>query len=188
MTDLVQNPVHITKLLNRWQAGDSQALDEIIPHVYQQLRQLAQIQLRNNNKNSIQCSELVAEAYLRLIDVKNINWNDRNHFFSVAARTMRRVLVDNYRKKKSNKRGNNQTLLTFKEDTNGSQENSIELDKLEDALSALEKLDARQAEIVTMRFFGGLKNAEIAEILSVSERTIKRDWAVARLWLFRELK
>ena len=179
--------IHITQLLNRWQTGDSQALDEIIPHVYQQLRQLAQAQLSRDNKNSIQCNELVAEAYIRLIDINNISWNNRNHFFSIAAKIMRRVLVENYRKKHADKRGKNQTLLTFREDSNSPNEKTIELDKLEDALIQLEKLDTRQAEIVTLRFFGGLKNTEIAEILGLSERTIKREWAVARLWLFREL-
>ena len=182
-----KNSLHVTLLLNRWQAGDKIALDNLIPLVYQELRQLATAQLNRNKSNSIQCTELVAEAYIRLIDVDNINWNNRNHFFSMAARTMRRVLVDKFRKNNANKRGNNKTLLTFKDDSETSQEQTLALDQLEDALVELEKLDPRQAEIVTMRFFGGLKSQEIAEILSVSTRTVRREWAVAKLWLFREL-
>lgn len=181
------NKIHVTLLLNQWQAGDKQALDNIIPLVYQELRQLATAQLNRNKKNSIQCTELVAEAYIRLIDTDNINWNDRNHFYSMAARTMRRVLVDKFRKNNADKRGNNQTLLTFKDDSENAQQQTLELDKLEDALTELEKLDSRQAEIVTLRFFGGLKSQEIAEVLSVSTRTVRRDWSVAKLWLFREV-
>lgn len=181
------NKIHVTLLLNQWQAGDKQALDNIIPLVYQELRQLATAQLNRNKKNSIQCTELVAEAYIRLIDTDNINWNDRNHFYSMAARTMRRVLVDKFRKNNADKRGNNQTLLTFKDDSENAQQQTLELDKLEDALTELEKLDSRQAEIVTLRFFGGLKSQEIAEVLSVSARTVRRDWSVAKLWLFREV-
>ena len=153
-----ENSLHVTLLLNRWQAGDKVALDNLIPLVYQELRQLATAQLNRNKQNSIQCTELVAEAYIRLIDVDNINWNNRNHFFSMAARTMRRVLVDKFRKSNANKHGNNKTLLTFKDDSETSHEKTLELDKLEDALVELEKLDPRQAEIITMRFFGGLKS------------------------------
>ena len=179
--------IQVTLLLNRWQAGDKQALDNLIPMVYQELRQLAKAQLQRNN-NSIQCTELVSEAYMRLIDTQNVSYNDRTHFFSMAARTMRRVLVDSYRKKKTDKRGNNPTLLTFYEDSTAENVQSIKLDELEEALIKLEQLDATQAEIVTLRFFGGLKSQEMAQVLNISTRTIRREWAMARIWLHRQLK
>ena len=185
MTD--NKTIQVTLLLNRWQAGDKHALDSLIPMVYQELRQLAKAQLQRNN-NSIQCTELVSEAYMRLVDTQNINYNDRTHFFSMAARTMRRVLVDSFRKKKTDKRGNNQTLLTFYEDSSADNTQPIQLDELEEALVKLEKLDATQAEIVTLRFFGGLKSQEMADILNISTRTIRREWAMARIWLHRQLK
>jgi RNA polymerase sigma factor (TIGR02999 family) len=181
--------IQVTLLLNRWQAGDKLALDSLIPLVYQELRGLAKAQLLRNN-NSIQCTELVSEAYMRLVDTQNIDYNDRTHFFSMAARTMRRVLVDKFRQKNANKRGNNPTFLTFMEgSTSDSSESSetIKLDELEEALIKLEKLDATQAEIVTLRFFGGLKSQEIAKVLDISTRTIRREWAMARIWLHRQL-
>lgn len=184
---MMKTKVQVTVLLNRWQEGDQAALDQLIPEVYQQLRELATAQLNRNKKNSIQCTELVSEAYLRLIDVNNVDWQNRTHFFSMAARTMRRVLVDKFRKNNANKRGNNQTLLTLKEDIQSGSQQSIDLDELEQALIKLENLNPRQAEIVTMRFFGGLNNEEIAEVLSVSSKTVQRDWSVSRLWLFKEL-
>ena len=183
----MESKAQVTLLLNRWQEGDQAALDQLIPEVYQQLRQLAAIQLNKNKKNSIQCTELISEAYLRLIDVNSVDWKNRTHFFSMAARTMRRVLVDKFRKNDANKRGNNQTLLTYQEDFQTDSKQTIDLDNLEQALVALEKLNPRQAEIVTLRFFGGLKNEEIAEVLSVSCKTVQRDWSVSRLWLFKSL-
>jgi len=183
---MVTKTIQVTLLLNRWQAGDKDALDSLIPLVYQELRQLANAQLQRN-KNSIQCTELVSEAYMRLIDTQNINYNDRTHFFSMAARTMRRVLVDGFRKKQTDKRGNNQTLLTFTDDSTTKNTQTIQLDELEDALVRLEKLDAAQAEIVTLRFFGGLKSQEISDILNISTRTIRREWALARVWLHQQL-
>ena len=185
----MKNNVHITRLLNNWQAGDSQALDTIIDHVYQELRHLANIQLQNSSKTkSIQCHDLVAEAYLRLVKVENMDWNDRNHFFSLAAKIMRRVLVDEYRKGVTQKRNHYNTLITYNDADLVEKQNSLELDKLDDAIKTLEKLDPKQAEIVTLRFFGGLLVDEIADVLSVSTRTIRREWAVARLWLHKELK
>lgn len=180
--------IQVTRLLNRWQAGDQEALDRLIPQVYDELRHLAQAQLNRNKTNSIQCTELIAEAYLRLVDVDDVDWQDRTHFFSMAARTMRRVLVEQYRKSNADKRGNNQTLLTLKDELNPSNEQTIQLENLDDALQKLEQLNTRQAEIVTMRFFGGLTNEEIAEVLSVSCKTVQRDWSVAKLWLFRALQ
>jgi RNA polymerase sigma factor (TIGR02999 family) len=179
----------LTLMLKQWQAGDQQALDELIPAVYQELRHLAKAQL-NQGKNSIQCAELISEAYLRLIDIDSIEWQDRNHFYSMAARTMRRVLVDRYRQKNTEKRGSRLTLLTLSDvDKRGddSTQQILELDALEDALLTLEKFDPHLTEVVTLKFYGGLTHHEIASVLGSSERSVRRDWSVARLWLNREL-
>ena len=176
----------VTQLLHRWQGGSQKAMDELVPLIYHQLHRLAEAQLHRDQQASIQCTELVAEAYLKLVDVDNINWQNRNHFFSLAAKTMRRVLVERYRRRNADKRGKNQTLLTFKDSHNGL-DKSLELDRLDDALTELENLDPRQAEIVTLKFFGGLKGEEIAELLNISSRTVKREWAAARLWLFHDM-
>lgn len=176
---------HLTLMLKQWQAGDQNALDELVPQVYQELRRLAKAQL-NQGKNSIQCTELISEAYLKLIDIKAMDWQDRTHFYSMAARTMRRVLVDRYRKKNTDKRGHNLTLHTLVEE-NVEQTKEVELDALEAALLKLEQFDPSLAEIVTLKFFGGFSHQEIASVINSSERTIRREWSVARLWLNREL-
>ena len=181
MTDKQQ----LTLMLKQWQAGDQAALDQLIPQVYQELRRLAKLQL-NQGKNSIQCTELISEAYLKLVDINAMDWQDRTHFYSMAARTMRRVLVDRYRQRNTDKRGNDLTLQTLvEEDTQ--QTHAVELDALEDALLKLEQFDPELAEIVTLKFYGGLSHQEIAGVVDSSERTIRRDWSVARLWLNREL-
>ena len=186
MSDDINQP-RVTLLLNEWHAGDDAALNELIPIVYQELRQLAMAQLARSG-NSIQCTELVGEAYMRLVDANSIDWQDRTHFFSVAARVMRRVLVDQFRRNNTDKRGNNMTLLTYNEQTDSSEPEAVELDQLEHALTQLEALDPRQGEVVTLRFFGGLTTDEIADVLSVTPRTIRRDWAVARRWLFMNMQ
>lgn len=181
----------LTLMLKQWQAGDQKALDELIPAVYQELRRLAKAQL-NQGQNSIQCAELISEAYLRLIDIDSIDWQDRNHFYSMAARTMRRVLVDRYRQKNTDKRGSNPTLLTLSgteknDNESDTAQQTLALDELEDALLTLEAVDANLSEIVTLKFYGGLTHEEIASVLDSSERSVRRDWSVARLWLNREL-
>lgn len=165
-------------------------MEELAPLVYQELHRLAAAQLRREHQPSIQCTELVAEAYLKLVDAKQIDWQGRNHFFSIAARTMRRVLVERYRNRHAQKRGAGQPLLTYNDELgHGIQgTDALELDRLDDALLELEALDTRQADIVTMRFFGGLAVDDIAQVLGISARTVKREWAAARLWLFRTLE
>lgn len=186
MNDSVNSP-KVTILLDRWHGGDDQALEELIPLVYQDLRRLATAQLARTG-SSIQCTELVSEAYLRLVDASAIDWQSRTHFFSVAARVMRRVLVDRFRQHNSDKRGNNMTLLTYHDRSIAGASETIELHQLEAALCELEALDPRQGEVVTLRFFGGLTTDEIAQVLSVTPRTIRRDWAVARRWLFAKMQ
>lgn len=179
----------VTLVLQRWRRGDEAALEELMPVIYQELRRLARAQLSGERKASIQATELVGEAYLKLIHADQIDWQDRNHFLSVAARAMRQILVERFRKRSAQRRGGGQTLLTLNEEIAPDPGHAveIELDRLDDALTELDQLDPRQAEIVTMKFFGGLKVSEIASVLEVSDRTVKREWAMARRWLFRRL-
>ena len=177
----------VSVLLERWQGGDEEALKTLIPLVYSELRRLASAQLRRQARPSLQPSELVNEAYLKLAGVQAADWRGRAHFFSLAARTMRTLLVDRYRRRHADRRGGQRTILTFSERAVGSGPKRLELDRLDDALRELEALDARQADIVTLRFFGGLTGDEIAGVLGVSPRTVKREWAVAKLWLYKSL-
>lgn len=177
----------VTLLLKRWQSGDSEALDALLPSVYAELRRLAQGQLRRDVGASLQPTELVAEAYLRLVDVQQVDFAGRAHFFSIAARTMRRILVERYRQRHADKRGGALSLLSLHSELDSDAQRELPLEQLDDALTDLERLDPRQADIVTMRFFGGMEGEEIAAALSLSVRTVKREWAAAKLWLYREL-
>ena len=177
----------VTLLLQRWDEGDTEALEELIPLVYRELLGLARAQLRRDSTATIQPTELVAEAYLKITGTHGVDWQGRAHFFSFAARTMRRVLVERFRARSATKRGGDQVFLTFEEET-GPGQRQLDLEALEDALQALEALDQRQAEIVTMRFYGGLGVDEVAQVLDISPRTVKREWAFARRWLFLVLE
>jgi len=181
------NAAHITMLLQRWQHGDGEALEDMLPVVYQKLQRLAAAQLRRDAGATIQPTELVAEAYLRLVDIDSVDWRGRVHFYSLAARIMRRVLVERYRRRKAARRGGDITLLTLDTEQSDQGKSPLELDQLEQALSELERLDQRQADIVTLKFFGGLTTREIGSALTLSEATIKREWAAARIWLFDAL-
>jgi RNA polymerase sigma factor (TIGR02999 family) len=185
---LSENRDGVTLLLKRWQSGDSQALDFLLPQIYDQLKRLAKAQLSRDCSASIQATELVAEVYLKLVDVAQMDFAGRAHFLSLAARTMRRILVERYRHRAAIKRSGEAPLLSVHADFDQPDGREFELERLDDALVDLERLDARQAEIVTLRFFGGLEGAEIAAALGISERTVKREWAMAKLWLYRELK
>ena len=178
----------MTELLNNWQQGDASALEALVPQVYAELRRLAGAQIGRDAGATIQPTELVAEAYLKLVDAQHIDLQNRTHFFSIAARTMRRVLVDRYRARHADRRGAGQVMLTLQDDADSGPRRDLELDRLDDALNALAELNARQAEIVTLRFFGGLKGDEISEALGISPRTVKREWSVARRWLYREME
>jgi RNA polymerase sigma factor (TIGR02999 family) len=179
--------VAITQLLNRWQQGEAHALDLLLPNIYSELERLANAQLRRDFSATIQPVELVSEAYLRLVDARQMDIDSRTHFFSIAARVMRRVLVDRHRQRQAAKRGGGKTLLTLDQFSDAQASPSVELERLDEALNTLEALDSRQAEIVNLRFFGGLKTTEIADLLDVSDRTVKREWAAAKLWLHREI-
>lgn len=178
----------ITEILHRLSSGDRAAAEELTPLVYQRLRQIAQRQLiSENDARRWDATELVHEAYLRMIGDVAISWKDRAHFFAVAATAIRHVLVDNARKRNSQKRGGTARQVDVDLHGFGREELGFELLDLDDALNRLKVLNERQAKIVELRFFGGLTQDEVAELLGISRRTVAGDWAMARAWLFREL-
>lgn len=178
----------ITQILHRLSLGDEQAASELTPLVYSQLRQIAQHQLGAEDARRWDATELVHEAYLRLIGDAPIAWKDRAHFFAVAATVIRRVLVDQVRKLQSQKRGGNAKQGSLEIDQLGDRDVRADLVELDDALNRLAELNERQARLVELRYFGGLTQDEAAEYLGVSRRTVAGDWAMARAWLYRELK
>lgn len=182
-------PNEITKLLNDWSGGDQAALDRLMPLVYDELHRLAHQHMRREQRGHIlQTSALINEAYLRLIDQPETRWENRSHFFGIAARIMRRVLVDEARKRNSAKRGGDIIQVSLVEAVNASQEQAASVVALDDALKSLEAIEQRQSEIVELRFFGGLSINETAEVLKVSPGTVMRDWTFARAWLRNEMK
>ncbi len=179
----------ITKLLLDWRGGDEQAFEELMPLVYRELRRLARNFMRRQNPgHTLQTTALVNEAYLRLVDSNRVNWQDRNHFFAIAAQLMRRILVDSARKRNSQKRGGDLVMVTLDENAEIAIKEQSELIALDEALTRLAEMNARQCQIVELRYFAGLSEAQIAETMEISTRTVRRDWNLARAWLFRELK
>jgi RNA polymerase sigma factor (TIGR02999 family) len=178
-----------TELLRAWARGESAALDQLTPRVYRELRRMAGHFMRSENPGrTIQATALVHEAYLRLIDVTNVEWEHRAHFFAVSARIMRNILLDNARARASAKRGGNQPRVNLDEIPDISGRRGNELIALDDALNALAVEDPRSARVIELRFFGGLSVEETAAVLAVSTDTVTRDWKFARSWLFRELR
>jgi len=178
----------ITQLLVAWSHGDQTALEQLTPLVYQELHRLARRYLaRERSGHTLQTTALVNEAYLRLVDWKNVEWQNRAHFFGVSAQLMRHILVKFARDRSYLKRGGGAQQVTLAEAAFVS-ERGADLIALDDALSALSELHPRQSQVVEMRFFGGLSNEEIAEVLKVSPGTVRRDWSMARAWLHRELQ
>jgi RNA polymerase sigma factor (TIGR02999 family) len=179
----------VTELLRDWSEGDESALDRLMPLVYGELHRLAHQHMRREKAGHIlQTSALINEAYLRLVDRPRIHWQNRAQFFGIAARVMRRILVDEARKRKSDKRGGDLIHITLDGATNVAHEQAANVVALDDALKTLEAIDARQSKIVELRFFGGLSVEETAEVLKVSPETIMRDWTFARAWLRNEMK
>ena len=175
-------------MLLAWGAGDRKALDELMPIVYAELRRLARSYMRNQPADhTLQTTALVNEAYLRLIDSSRVNWQNRTHFFAISAQLMRRVLVDFARQRNSLKRGGEVQKVELDEALVVASEPKTDLVALDDALKILAKMNPRQSEVVELRYFGGLSEEEIAEHLGVSVRTVRRDWSVARAWLFGKL-
>jgi RNA polymerase sigma factor (TIGR02999 family) len=178
-----------TELLLAWGRGETSAFDQLVPLVHEELRRLAQRHMaRERRDHTLQASALVNEAYLRLIDLKQIQWQDRAHFFAMSARVMRRILIDFARAKRNEKRGAGAPKVTLDEGLLPPIETSHDLVALDDALHALAAVHPRKSDVVELRYFGGLSLEETAETLHVSIDTVKRDWRFARLWLLRELK
>jgi RNA polymerase sigma factor (TIGR02999 family) len=183
--DAHDEPSDVTQLLNAWGNGRQEALDELMPIVYQELRKLARGYLRSErNEHTLQPTALVNEAYLRLVDQKNVRWQNRSHFFGIASQLMRRILVDHARKRQSEKRGGGEVPLPFDE-AKGVPTKPRDLVALDDALTDFATLDPRAAKIVELRQFGGLSIDETAEILEISPATVKREWTAAKAWLRR---
>ncbi len=179
---------NVTQLLLDWRAGDSGALDRLMPLVYEELRRMANYYLRRERANhTLQTAALVNEAYLRLVDHEGIAWQNRAHFFGVAAQAMRRILVDHARSRNYAKRGGGAYHVSLDEAATLVEERAAELIALDDALKQLAKIDLRKCRVVEMRYFGGLSVEETAEALGISAITVARDWNTAKAWLMREM-
>lgn len=185
----------ITGLLRAWNTGDQAALDRLTTLVYEELHRLARIYMKRERAgNSLQTTALVHEAYLRLVDITDVHWKDRVHFFALSAQLMRRILVDAARARKAAKRGGGAQKVTHSlavnldEIADASSRRGNELIALDDALTALAQIDSRKARVIELRFFGGLSVEESAEVLEVSPQTVMRDWKLAKAWLTRELQ
>ena len=175
-------------LLRAWREGDETALDALMPLVHDELRRIARRCLHGERANhSVQATELVNEAYLRLVDLRQVDWQDRTHFLAMSARLMRRVLVDLARSRRADKRGGDAVRVTFDDAAMGGRTPDADVIRLDDALQALAALDDRKSRVVELRFFGGLTADETAVALQVSSKTVLRDWEFARAWLQREL-
>ena len=178
----------ITEQLIAWSKGDDAALEQLIPAVYQELRRMADHYLRGEDSgHSLQPTALVHEAYLRLIDQTKVEWQNRAHFFGVAAQMMRRILIDHAKAKHRVKRGGTAVKVMLDENVNFTQERASELLALDDALQTLARMDERKSRIVELRYFGGLTVEETAQVLGISDKTVMRDWNLAKAWLYREL-
>ena len=175
-------------LLKAWREGDDTALDALMPLVHDELRRIARRCLHGERANhSVQATELVNEAYLRLVDVQHVDWQNRTHFLALSARLMRRVLVDLARSRGADKRGGGAIRVTFDDEAIGGVAPEADVIRLYDAMHALAALDERKSRVVELRFFGGLTVDETAIALHVSSKTVLRDWEFARAWLQREL-
>ena len=182
-------PSEVTQLLISWSSGDRLALDRLAPLVEHELRRIAQLYLkREASGHTLQPTALVNEAYLRLIEWRSVDWQGRAHFFAVAARMMRNILVTHAIARRREKRGGGAVLVTLDPAHALTAERTSDLLALDEALNKLAKFDERKCQIVELRFFGGLNEEETAEILQTSVRTVQREWSLARAWLFRELK
>jgi RNA polymerase sigma-70 factor (ECF subfamily) len=188
VSTMTPSPKSITQLLIEWRDGDEKALDRLMPLVYDELNRLAHRYMRRERPgHSFQTNDLVSEAYLRLVDHKGMRWQNRAHFYGVAAQAMRRILVDRARSRASVKRGGRIQLVDLEQANPAPEKQAADLVALDDALTELAAIDARKAKIVEMRYFGGMSVDETAEALDVSAVTVMRDWSTAKAWLLRAL-
>jgi RNA polymerase sigma factor (TIGR02999 family) len=184
-----QSTQGVTRLLREARAGDRAALDELLPLVYRELRQIAARHLAQERPgHTLQATALVHEAYMRLIDQHSVDWRNRAHFFSIAAEMMRRVLVNHAVSRRAQKRGAGETLLSLDEVISFPNRQNVDLILLDEALTRLGELDSLQARIVELRFFAGLTVEEVSEVLGVSDSEVKREWRSAKAWLTAQLK
>jgi len=181
-------PSAVTRLLVEWGEGKPEALHALMPLVYDELRGLARRYLRREAPNSLQSRGLVHEAYLKLVDQNRMSWKSRAQFLGVAAQMMRRILVDHARRRQLAKRAPTVAKLCLDETAGLTERREVDLLLLDGALQDLERLDPQQSRIVELRFFGGLSIEEVAEVLQVSASTVKRDWAMCRAWLYKQIK
>ena len=178
----------VTRLLVEWTDGNQGALEALLPLVYDELRRLARGYLqRERPGHTLQSTALVHEAYMRLVD-QDVSWQNRAHFFGIAAQMMRRILVDHARTKNAAKRGDGACMVTLDEGLVGTEQRDVDVIALDRALDKLTKLDPQQSRIVELKFFAGLSIEETAEVLRVSPATVKRDWVMAKAWLYREMQ
>ncbi len=189
MKDGAENSLNVTQLLKEWSEGKAEVLDKLMPLVYEELRRQASRHLRKERPNhTLQTTALIHEAYLKLIDQKSVEWQNRSHFFAIASVAMRRILVDHARERHRAKRGGAAENLPLDDALQiSSEEKSVDLLALDDALNRLAVFDPRQAKVVELRYFSGLSIDETAEILGVSNATVRLDWNLAKAWLKQEI-
>lgn len=181
-------PSEVTQLLHRWKDGNREALDALLPLVYDELRRLAHRHLRNERaEHTLQSSALVHEAYFRMIGQDFPQWEGRTHFFAIAAQLMRQILVDYARRHRASKRGSGACMITLGKVEALPQRKDVDVVALHDALSTLAELDPRQSRVVELRFFAGLSLEETSEVMGIGTATVQRDWTAARAWLHREI-
>ena len=182
------SPADVTLLLQKWQDGHPEALDALIPLVYKELRRVAHAHLRNERSDhTLQTAALVNEAYLRLVGIDPPHWESRTHFFAIAGRVMRQILVDYARRHRAGKRGAGACRVSLDDVVERPREQQVDVVALDDALQALSALDPRQAQVVELRFFAGMSLQDISAALGIAPATVQRDWTAARAWLHREM-
>ena len=184
-----QPPQKVTQLLHAWRRGEGAALDRLVPIVYDELRRLAHCYMaRERARNTLQTTALIHEAYLRLVDAQRVDWKNRVHFFAISANVMRRILVEFARARGRHNRGAGARNVTFDDVAVIAPGPGEDLVSVDEALEALAAIEPRQAQVVELRFFGGMTEEETAEMLGVSTDTVLRDWRKSKLWLWREMK
>ena len=185
---MTQDSQNITELLVGYGRGDKEALDQLMPVVYEELRRQAARYLRREQPgNTLQTTALIHEAYVRLVDQRNVQWQNRAHFFGIAAQLMRRILVDHARARKRVKRGGSDVRVSLNDATVAVKGQDLDVVALDEALERLAQIDEQQSRVVELRFFSGLTVEETAEVMHISKATVKRDWSMAKAWLHREL-
>lgn len=185
---MTPSPHEVSQLLHAWREGDSSAFDRLMSLVYDELRRMARRHMaRQSPDHTLQTTALIHEAYLKLVDLKDVQWQDRTHFFAVAAKAMRHILVDYARSRQAAKRGGRVKIVSLDEAATICEERAADVVALDDALESLAAFDPRKCQVVELRYFGGLSVIDTAEVLSVSPETVARDWRLARTWLLREL-